>query len=160
MTTTIQKIEYPREELFETIKSFYLGLQIGEHEFEPLRDTTKQQAQLMFEEYQKTSQEDSTYEYYMAFTDETLSGFIEFASENEIENICKKYLRVNSVYVDSKFRHQGIATKLLAIAENRARELEYTHVGLGVLHKNNPAINLYKKFGFGEYGLELMKSIE
>ncbi len=160
MTTNIKKISYPTPELFDTIKSFYLGLQIGEQEFEPLRDTTTQQAELMFEEYQKTTQEDSTYEYHMAFTDGVPSGFIEFSSEAEIENTYKKYLRINSVYVDRQFRNQGIATQLLTVAQNRAKELGYQYVGLGVLHKNNPAINLYKKFGFGEYGIEFMKPLK
>jgi ribosomal protein S18 acetylase RimI-like enzyme len=160
MTTTIKKISYPTPELFETIKSFYLGLQIDEHEFEPLRDTTARQAELMFKEYQKTSQENSNYEYYMAYTNGIPSGFIEFAPENEIENTYKKYLRINSVYVDNQFRHQGIATQLLKVAEDRAKELGYEYVGLGVLYKNNPAINLYKKSGFGEYGIEFMKRIK
>lgn len=160
MTTIITKITYPAPELFETIKSFYLGLQIGEHEFESQRDTSQAQADLMFKEYQKNCQEDSSYEYYMAFTDSEPSGFIEFSSEDEIENTYKKYLRINSVFVDPKFRHQGIATLLLNIAEMRAKELGFVYLGLGVLSKNNPALGLYKKFGFGEYGIELMKSIK
>ncbi len=160
MTTIIKKITYPSPELFDTIKSFYLGLQTGEHEFEPLRDITQVQAELMFQEYQKTCQEDPSFEYYMAFTDGVPSGFIEFTSEDEIENTYKKYLRINSVYVDNKFRNQGIATELLKTAEDRATELKLTYVGLGVLYKNNPAFNLYKKFGFDEYGIELMKPVK
>lgn len=159
-TTTVQKIEYPREDLFGTIKSFYLGLQIGEHAFEPLRDITRQQADLMFEEYQKTCQEDPTYEYYMAFTDGIPSGFIEFSKEDEIENTYKKYLRINSLYVDPQFRNHGIATLLLDTAKNRAKELGYKHLGLGVLHQNSPAISLYKKFGFADYGIELMLPVK
>ncbi len=160
MATTIKIITYPTPELFDTIKSYYLGLQMSEHEFESNRDIAEAQAELMFQEYVKTSQEDSNFEYYMAFTDGVPSGFIEFNSEDEIENTYKKYLRVNSVYVDNKFRNQGIATELLKTAEDRAKELGFTYVGLGVLYKNSPALNLYKKFGFGEYGIELMKAVK
>lgn len=160
MTITIKKISYPTPESFDTIKSFYLGLQIGERESEPLRDITAKQAALMFAEYQKTSQNDPTYEYHMAFTDGVPSGFIEFSSEDEIENTYKKYLRINSVYVDNNFRNQGIATLLLKTAQARAKELGYLYIGLGVLSKNNPAINLYKKFCFSEYGIELMKPVK
>jgi ribosomal protein S18 acetylase RimI-like enzyme len=160
MKTIIKKITYPTPELFEIIKSFYLGLQISEHKFESYRDITEAQAELMFQEYVKTCQEDSNFEYYLAFTDGVPSGFIEFSSEDEIENTYKKYIRVNSVYVDNKFRNQGIATELLKTAEDRARELGFTYVGLGVLCKNSPALNLYKKFGFGEYGIELMKAVK
>lgn len=159
MTTIIKKIKYPSPELFETIKSFYLGIQVGEHEYESLRDTTTQQTQLMFEEYQKTCQEDSNFEYYMAFTDGVPSGFVEFSSEDEIENTYKEYLRINSIYVDSRFRNRGIGTQLLQTAKERAKELKYSYIGLGVLCKNEPAINLYKKFGFGDYALEFMSSV-
>lgn len=160
MATAIKKITYPTPDLFDIIKSFYIGLQMGEHEFESNRDISKAQAEMMFQEYEKTSQEDSSFEYYMAFTDGIPSGFIEFSSEDEIENTYKKYLRVNSVYVDNKFRNQGIATELLKTAEDRTRELGFTYVGLGVLYNNSPALNLYKKFGFGEYGIELMKPVK
>ncbi|MBP9702233.1 GNAT family N-acetyltransferase [Candidatus Woesebacteria bacterium] len=160
MATTIKKITYPTPELFDIIKFFYLGLQMGEHEFESNRDITEAQAELMFQEYVKTSQENSSYEYYIAFTEGVPSGFIEFSSEDEIENTYKKYLRINSIYVDSRFRNQGIATELLKTAEARARELGFTYVGLGVLYRNSPALNLYKKFGFDEYGIELMKPVK
>ena len=159
-TTAIKKIVYPTPEFSDIIKSFYLGLQMGEHEFESNRDITQAQAELMFQEYVKTNQEDSSFEYYMAFTDGVPSGFIEFSSEDEIENTYKKYLRINSLYVDNKFRNQGIATEILKVAENRAGELGFAYVGLGVLYKNNPAINLYSKLGFAEYGIELMKPIK
>ena len=128
MKTIIKKITYPTPKLFEIIKSFYLGLQLSEHEFESNRDITEAQAELMFQEYVKTSQEDSSFEYYMAFTDGVPSGFIEFSLEAEIENTYKKYLRVNSVYVDNNFRNQGIATELLKTADDRARELGFTYV--------------------------------
>ena len=68
MKTIIKNIVYPTPELFDTIKSFYLGLQLGEHMFESNRDITDQQAKLMFKEYQKTCQKDPNFEYYMAFS--------------------------------------------------------------------------------------------
>src|SRR3989339_1176197 len=156
MTTIIEKITYPTPELLVTIKSFYLKLQKSEHQYESQRDITETQAEIMFDEYQKTCREDSSFEYYMAFTDGVPSGVIEFSSEDEIENTYKKYLRINSVYVDNKFRNQGIATMLLKTAEDRAKILGFSYIGLGVLHQNHPALSLYKKFGFGEYGIELM----
>jgi ribosomal protein S18 acetylase RimI-like enzyme len=160
MTTSIKRVAYPTPEIFDTIKSFYLGLQIGEHEYESLRDITTQQARLMFHEYQKTSQEDSSFEYYMAFTDAVPSGFIEFSTEDEIENTYKKYLRINSIYVVKEFRNQGIATMLLKTAEDRAKILGFSYIGLGALLQNSPALNLYKKFGFDEYGIELVKHVK
>ena len=157
--TIIKKIEYPTPELFNTIKSFYFELQKSEHEFEKLRDISDEQAELMFKEYEKTCKEDKTYEYYMASTDDKPSGFIEFSAEKEIENTYKKYLRVNSLYVSTKYHKHGIGIKLLQKAKERAKEEGYTHLGLGVIYGNTPAINLYKKFGLIEYGIEYLMPV-
>ena len=156
MNITTQKVINPSSELSETIKSFYLGLQKGEYEFENLRDTSNTQAELMFQEYIKTTQEDSTYEYHIVLVDNTAAGFIEFSEEKEIENTYKKYLRINSLYVEPQFRRKGLGNILLQIAKDKAKSSGYEYLGLGALYNNIPAISLYKKFGFKEYGIELM----
>ena len=148
----------PSRELSETIKAFYLGLQIGEYEFEQLRDTSNSQAELMFQEYINASKEDPTYEYHLAFVDNIPAGFIEFSEEKEIENTYKKYLRINSLYIEPRFRRQGLGNTLLQIAKDKAKQSGYDYLGLGALYHNIPAINLYKKFGFQEYGVEFMMS--
>lgn len=156
MNISTQKVINPSSELSEIIKSFYLGLQKGEYEFENLRDISSTQAELMFQEYIKTAQEDSTYEYHMALIDNTPVGFIEFSEEKEIENTYKKYLRINSLYIEPQFRRKGLGNILLQLAKDRAKKSGYEYLGLGALYHNIPAINLYKKFGFKEYGIELM----
>ena len=158
MNITTQRVTNPSRELSETIKAFYLGLQIGEYEFEQLRDTSNSQAELMFQEYINASKEDPTYEYHLAFVDNIPAGFIEFSEEKEIENTYKKYLRINSLYIEPRFRRQGLGNTLLQIAKDKAKQSGYDYLGLGALYHNIPAINLYKKFGFQEYGVEFMMS--
>ncbi len=58
-----------------------------------------------------------------------------------------------SMSVDSEFRGQNIGTKLLEKAINKAKEENYEIIKLTVFESNEIAQNLYKKFGFIEFGV-------
>lgn len=57
-----------------------------------------------------------------------------------------------AIIVDENFRGKGVGTKLLEALETLARE----HFGIQILHlevyEENPAMNLYKRLGFEEFG--------
>ena len=58
-----------------------------------------------------------------------------------------------SVYVDEKFRRQGVAGRLLKQAIARAPSLEITAiVGLIFAH-NEPSLKLFERLGFERWGL-------
>ena len=59
-----------------------------------------------------------------------------------------------------KFRGKGIGTSLLQEIEKLARE-EYklTKVMIGVISGNDRVENLYKRLGYVQYELELVKTI-
>lgn len=62
---------------------------------------------------------------------------------------------INSFYVKETYRKKGIASKLLDMIEQCAKELGIIRLHLSVMEKNCDAINLYQKHGFIEVGKEL-----
>ncbi|MBP2290616.1 GNAT family N-acetyltransferase/peptidase C39 family protein [Azospirillum rugosum] len=61
--------------------------------------------------------------------------------------------RLYSFAVDPDFRGQGVAKRLLAAAEQAARSRDCIYLRLEVRRDNTPAINLYKKSGYREFGV-------
>lgn len=74
------------------------------------------------------------------FKNKNLAGVIEIDCNNN-------YTHINSLVVDPKFFRQGIARKLMDFTFNTFDSNLFT-VETGL--KNDPAITLYKKFGFKE----------
>lgn len=67
--------------------------------------------------------------------------------ENHDLMLDKKYMKIERVVVDSKYRRQGIATKLLEHIEKISIKLELDFIDIGVWDFN-PAKKVYEKFGF------------
>ena len=57
---------------------------------------------------------------------------------------------LDGLYIDEKYRNQGIATKLIEECKKWAIEVGAKVFELNVLSENEKAINLYRKIGFGE----------
>lgn len=57
-------------------------------------------------------------------------------------------LLINAMYVDERFRRQGIASQLISIAREEARTLGFDKLSLFVLGDNIPAQKLYESTGF------------
>lgn len=58
-----------------------------------------------------------------------------------------------AIIVDEKVRGKGVGTKLMEELLSLAKErfnLEFVHLEV---YRGNPAINLYRRFGFEEYGV-------
>ncbi len=49
-----------------------------------------------------------------------------------------------------KYRNQGISCKLVALAEDNAREMSYEKLSLIVFEQNEGALRLYERYGFEE----------
>ena len=56
--------------------------------------------------------------------------------------------QINALEIDENYRRQGLATMLIAAAENEARRQGFSMIGLGVEISNEPAKRLYKKLGY------------
>ena len=75
-----------------------------------------------------------------------LEGFSTFA--------CQPLVNLHDFMVSEQFRGQGVAQRLLAALEDRARALGCCKLTLEVLEGNVPAKALYKKMGFEGYQLQ------
>ena len=61
-----------------------------------------------------------------------------------------KYAELKRLFIEPKYQKQGIATRLIESALEKAKSLGYTHVRLDTLSTMKAAQNLYRKFGFKE----------
>ncbi|MEI2417961.1 GNAT family N-acetyltransferase [Orrella sp. JC864] len=75
-----------------------------------------------------------------------MEGFSTFA--------CKPLLNVHDFMVSAPFRGQGVARRLLAEVERRARALGCCKITLEVLQGNAPAQALYRSEGYDGYQLD------
>jgi ribosomal protein S18 acetylase RimI-like enzyme len=60
----------------------------------------------------------------------------------------QKRFYLESLYVLPEFQGKGIGTELLKIIEQKAKELHFNEVWLGVMVQNVPSLEWYKKLGF------------
>ena len=56
--------------------------------------------------------------------------------------------QINALEINKDYRRRGLATILVAAAENEARRQGFSMVGLGVEVSNEPAKKLYQKLGY------------
>ena len=62
---------------------------------------------------------------------------------------------ISNVFVDSKYRGNGIGTKLMDETRAMCLDEDMATVGLNVISNNVEAIKLYKKFGLIEFSLSM-----
>ena len=56
--------------------------------------------------------------------------------------------QINALEIDENYRRRGLATMLIAAAENEARRQGFSMIGLGVEISNELAKRLYEKLGY------------
>lgn len=66
-----------------------------------------------------------------------------------------KLLSVYDLYVDSEFRHNGVATELLNEIKTIGKQIGAAQIDLEVWSFNQSAINLYKKTGFSPQRIKM-----
>lgn len=70
-----------------------------------------------------------------------------------------KYVEIENIGVDPKYRSQGIGMQLIDTTVKWAKQQNATKLFVSAYWNNKGAINFYKKVGFYESGLELDKKI-
>ena len=96
---------------------------------------------LTFEDI-KRAISDENYFIFKAVADDEIVGFVMLQKTDE--------LNVESIAVKKEFRNLGLATKLIDLAEQTAKENQISTLSLEVSFKNINAFLLYEKLGFKE----------
>jgi ribosomal protein S18 acetylase RimI-like enzyme len=63
---------------------------------------------------------------------------------------------IDELYIDEKYRHQGLGRQTMEFVEQRARELGVTAIHLEVDRENGPAQGLYRRTGYVDHDRYLM----
>lgn len=97
------------------------------------------------ETFEKMSR-DSRYCTYVAEEDGIVVGFITFVEVLSFDDP-DGYIKFNGIAVIPEYRHRGIATQLMARAEEAARERGADSIGFGSIFKRTSAHALYERLG-------------
>lgn len=95
----------------------------------------------------------------IAFSGKEAVGYAALAKK-DIGYRKSKYVEIENMGVDPKYRSQGIGTKLIKAACNWAKTIGATKLWVSAYPQNIKAVNFYKKNGFYETGVELDKKIK
>ncbi len=64
--------------------------------------------------------------------------------------VTNRRVYLSRLIVKKEYRSRGIGSQLLAFLIEKAKEMGYCEISIGVDKDNTSALNLYKKFGFNE----------
>ncbi len=85
-------------------------------------------------------------------------GFVGlFVTQEEWES--EKSLYISDLVVLEKYRGLGLGTKLLEYVEDYAKQQGAKFIKIGALEKNHGALDLYRKMGFADYLVVLLKTL-
>ena len=98
--------------------------------------------------------------FYVMEDNDKVIGFVDGNVPNDEWWYKEKVAYMNHLCVDSSYRKQGVATKLVSEFEKSARELGAIDIRLLAFPNNKPAISFYKKNGFSEYSVYYNKRLK
>lgn len=76
-----------------------------------------------------------------------------------LSNIPSLRGRITELYVDASYRGQGIGTVLMREAEQYLQKLGCDVIRIEVFSPNENAHNLYKKLGYRDYDIDMIKKL-
>lgn len=100
---------------------------------------------------QITRQSDQGYSLYGCFVDGQLAGLMHVNRHGPKDRhirLSYPYPVLGNLVINSKYRQQGLAKKLLKHSEDALRSEGHAAIGLIVAVDNQPAINLYEKANY------------
>lgn len=103
-----------------------------------------------FEKYLTSAIEKDTPYIIAAYNDKTLVGFMTFekGKADYFDTNIKKFALFLEIYVDEKYRNQGVATQLMQKAENIMADMGYEWIEFQCSTFNTNAIKLYEQLGY------------
>jgi ribosomal protein S18 acetylase RimI-like enzyme len=137
-------------------------LQDTEHDLEADRLPGTGIASAYFEQIVQSCAQQSR-RIFIAERDDTFVGFVCIWLEHDTETLISTmvdYAYVSDLVVLPAFRRQGIGAALIRRAEEYARACGITTLKIGVLVRNTPAHAVYRRAGFRDYELTLIKDLD
>lgn len=99
---------------------------------------------------------------YVARNNNHVIGFISLAVTTKNDPLLTgttKALCVNDVFVALTYRSKGVGAALIQAAEQFARDNKLRYIKLGVYRANESTRRLYKREGFSDYDITMLKDI-
>ncbi len=141
-----------------SIKDCLFVLQEYVHALEPGVVATGKQVYDSYFEYLIDEVKNKDGKIYLAEADNKVMAFIGFFFIQEpYESVPSLY--VSDLVVLVEYRGLGVGTKLLEYADNYAKEKNCKFVKITPLAKNSGAVDLYRKTGFIDYAITLVKKV-
>lgn len=101
----------------------------------------------------KNELSDPAIEYYLAMLNGKAVGFIKLMTGTEAEGIDPKAsIELKRIYTLERVWRRGVGDMLMRFAIERARELGFQYLWLGVWQENARALGFYEKYGFDRVG--------
>lgn len=95
---------------------------------------------------------DETINYYMAFVNGNLAGYVKIREGAHSSFNDLKSLEIGRIYVYNRYQGQRIGAALMQFVINYASVNNFRVIWLGVWEHNPKAIKFYKKWGFEIFG--------
>lgn len=92
-------------------------------------------------------------EFYLAFKEGIPIGYLKINSHSEAAQTDEKYgLEIERIYLKRSFQGKHMGKQMLNKAINRAKDLGFNQIWLGVWEHNHRAISFYQNNGFIPFG--------
>lgn len=92
-------------------------------------------------------------EFYLAFKEGIPIGYLKINSHSEAAQTDEKYgLEIERIYLKRSFQGKNMGKQMLNKAINRAKDLGFNQIWLGVWEHNHRAISFYQNNGFIPFG--------
>lgn len=105
-------------------------------------------------EINKLTQElqDEYTEFYWALLDGEIAGYLKLnVNQAQTEAMGNQFLEIERIYVRPPFKSNGIGSKFIELAIEKACEQQKEAIWLGVWEHNHSALRFYKKHGFNHH---------
>ncbi len=143
---------------FDQLKKLFLEMQTHERQFDADRAEPTDALAVKYISQLLTDVEERQGIILVAVNGGTVCGFAAGYAEEDLANQHHFFL-IAELVVSAAYRGQGIGSNLIRSMENFARAKGFKRLGIGVLVGNDRVHELYKRLGFRDYAIELMKEL-
>jgi ribosomal-protein-alanine N-acetyltransferase len=112
-------------------------------------------------QYYTKALDSSDHQVIVARDDDRIIGFLEIEYKNDtvVDSNLNQYGEISNLFIDSKFRHQGIASALVRYAEKLIKARNLKTVKVQVSSFNDNALHLYRKLDYVDRQRFLYKTL-